>query len=93
MITAKRKSYDLYENISDEYLELRNSMRLKSQTAEVLAVTSKCRSVPSILDEANPEAGHYDVPPAPRRNNWNYGSFQNPAPSVNISSRSDYQRN
>ena len=78
MITARRKN-DLYENISDEYLELRNSIRAKSQLGG-----QKCKSVPSIVEDVTAEETHYDVPPLQlqRRNEWSYGSFQNAALSV-----------
>ena len=46
MITSKRKN-DLYENISDEYLELRNSVRWKKEEP----LRNKSRSLSNVLNE------------------------------------------
>ena len=74
MITARRAN-DLYENISDEYLELRNSVRQKKTNRE--NSIKKAKSVPSIVDDqSNIKADQqYDVPPLRQRNDWTSGSF------------------
>ena len=82
MITA-RSNNDLYENISDDFLMLRNSVREKKEKE------SKCKSVPSIVDHHGLKSDQNYRPVLrennenilqPRdlvRNQWSTKSYQN----------------